>query len=141
MVASNPAFSYHTGAVRWAAPELIIVPEGQTVQCATKSSDIYSLGCIMLHVSLLFTSILSLTQRLQVLYGKLPYWWIKTALQVVKLKFDNQEPIVDPTDIEAHYLEFMRRCWSTSSESRPSVEEVLDFLEEAISNEIVSVST
>ncbi|KAG2139330.1 kinase-like domain-containing protein [Suillus clintonianus] len=55
MVESNPAFSYQTGAVRWAAPELIALEIGQTVQCATKFSDIYALGCIMLHVSLLFT--------------------------------------------------------------------------------------
>jgi serine/threonine protein kinase len=55
VVGSNPAFSYQTGAVRWAAPELIVLQEGQTVQCATKSSDIYALGCIMLQVSVPFT--------------------------------------------------------------------------------------
>ncbi|KAG2114481.1 kinase-like domain-containing protein [Suillus cothurnatus] len=50
LVESNPAFSYQTGAVRWVAPELIVLQDGQTVQCATKSSDIYALGCIMLQV-------------------------------------------------------------------------------------------
>jgi hypothetical protein len=85
--------------------------------------------------------ILSPDAALQVLYRKLPYWWIKTALQVVKLKSDHQEPIINPTDIQIHHLNFMRRCWSINSESRPSVEEVLDFFEEAISNETVSVST
>ncbi|KAG1730481.1 kinase-like domain-containing protein [Suillus lakei] len=118
MVESNPAFSYQTGAVRWAAPELIVLQEGQTVQCATKFSDIYALGCIML----------------QVLYGKPPYWWIKTALQVMASKFNYQEPINTTVQIQAYHLNFMRRCWSTDSENRPSVEEVLDFLEEAISN-------
>ncbi|KAG1845271.1 kinase-like domain-containing protein [Suillus tomentosus] len=47
MIESNPAFSYHTGPVRWVAPELLDPPK-DTVQCATKSSDIYALGCIML---------------------------------------------------------------------------------------------
>ncbi|KAG2355120.1 kinase-like domain-containing protein [Suillus spraguei] len=121
MVESNPAFSYQIGAVRWAAPELIVREIGQTVQCATKSSDIYSLGCIMFHV----------------LYGKLPYWWIKTALQVVASKYRHQEPVTQSINnivqIPAHYLDFMRRCWSIKSEIRPSVEEVLDFLEGAIS--------
>ncbi|KAG1853469.1 kinase-like domain-containing protein [Suillus subalutaceus] len=117
MVESNPAFSYQTGAVRWAAPELIVLQEGQTVQCATKSSDIYALGCIML----------------QVLYGKPPYWWIKTALQVMALKFNYQEPINNTMQIQACHLDFMRRCWSIESENRPAVEEVLDFLEKAIS--------
>lgn len=117
MVESNPAFSYQTGAVRWAAPELIVLHEGQTVPCATKSSDIYALGCIML----------------QVLYGKPPYWWIKTALQVMASKFKYQEPINNTMQIRAYYLDFMRRCWSVECEKRPSVEEVLDFLEKAIS--------
>ncbi|KAG0701055.1 kinase-like domain-containing protein [Suillus ampliporus] len=118
MIESHPAFSYHTGAVRWAAPELIVLQGGQTVQSATKSSDIYALGCIML----------------QVLYGRLPYWWIKTALQVVGLKFNHHEPINNATPIPAHHLNFLRRCWSIKSENRPSVEDVLDFLEEAISH-------
>ncbi|KAG1726608.1 kinase-like domain-containing protein, partial [Suillus lakei] len=121
MVESNPAFSYQTGAVRWAAPELIVLEIGQTVQCATKFSDIYALGCIMLHV----------------LYGKLPYWWIKTALQVVASKFKHQEPVAQSINnivqIPAHHLDFMRRCWSIKSDDRPSVEEALDFLEGAIS--------
>ncbi|KAG2140931.1 kinase-like domain-containing protein [Suillus bovinus] len=119
MVKSNPAFSYQTGAVRWAAPELIVLPEGQTVQFATQSSDIYALGCIIL----------------QVLYDKLPYWWIKTALQVMSSKFKNQEPINNTIQIQAHHLNFMRRCWSIKSENRPSVKEVLDFLERGISTE------
>ena len=60
MVQSIPAFSYHTGAVRWTAPELIDLPEG-TMPFVTKFSDIYSLGCIMLQVSPLLTMVVSLT--------------------------------------------------------------------------------
>ncbi|KAG2351113.1 hypothetical protein BDR07DRAFT_1502576 [Suillus spraguei] len=85
MVESNPAFSYQTGAVRWAAPELVVLQDGDTVQCATKSSDIYALGCIML----------------QVLYDKPPYWWVKTALQVMGLKFKYREPINNTLHIQA----------------------------------------
>ncbi|KAG1853443.1 kinase-like domain-containing protein [Suillus subalutaceus] len=117
IIKSNPAFSYQTGAVRWVAPELIVLQEDQTVQCATKSSDIYALGCIML----------------QVLYGKPPYWWIKTALQVMASKFNYQEPINSTMQIQAHHLDFMRRCWAIEIKNRPAVEEVLDFLEQAIS--------
>lgn len=121
MVESNPAFSYQIGAVRWAAPELIVLEVGQTVQFATKFSDIYSLGCIMFHV----------------LYEKLPYWWVKTTLQVVASKYRHQEPVTqsinNSVQIPSHHLNFMRRCWSIQSDNRPSVEEVLDFLEGAIS--------
>jgi serine/threonine protein kinase len=48
---TNPAFSHHTGAVRWAAPEFMVFPEDQTtIQYGTNSSDIYALGGIMLQV-------------------------------------------------------------------------------------------
>jgi serine/threonine protein kinase len=126
MIESNPKFSYHAGAVRWAAPELVIIPEGQIVQCATKSSDIYSFGCIMLQVRLLFVSFMTLKWRLQVLYGKIPYWWSKTPLQVVALKFANKDPINTTLQIQAHHLDFMRRCWSIRSENRPLVDEVVN---------------
>jgi len=124
MVQSNPEFSFHNGAVRWVAPELIDLLEGQAVPYATKSSDIYALGCIML----------------EVLYGKLPYWWIKQANSVIASKCKGQEPIKDNTiQIQAHHLDFMRRCWSVKSETRPSVDEVLGFLAEgAISNGVSS---
>ncbi|KAG1785789.1 kinase-like domain-containing protein [Suillus plorans] len=110
MAESNPAFSYHNGAVRWVAPELLDPPE-DTVQCATKSSDIYALGCIML----------------EVLYGKVPYRWLKSAVHVVSAKFKRTEPIDDTSQIQAHHLTYMRRCWSP--ESRPSAEETLAFID------------
>jgi serine/threonine protein kinase len=48
---TNPAFFHHTGAVRWAAPEFMVIPDDQiTIQYGTKSSDIYALGSIMLQV-------------------------------------------------------------------------------------------
>jgi len=47
---ANPTYSFHTGAVRWVAPELMTVLEDQIVPCGTKSSDIYALGGIMLQV-------------------------------------------------------------------------------------------
>jgi serine/threonine protein kinase len=48
---SSPAFSHHTGAVHWAAPEFMVIPDDQiTVPYGTTSSDIYALGGIMLQV-------------------------------------------------------------------------------------------
>ncbi|KAG1730476.1 kinase-like domain-containing protein, partial [Suillus lakei] len=123
MVQSNPAFSYHNGAVRWVAPELLDPPEDQPIQCATKSTDIYALGGIML----------------QVLYGKQPYWWLKTAIHVISAKFRHLEPIDSSIEIQPDHLDFMRRCWSMESEVRPSVEEVINYLQDALSNETSSV--
>ncbi|KAG2046361.1 kinase-like protein [Suillus hirtellus] len=112
MVQSNPAFSYHTGAVRWVAPELLDPPEEQPIQCAT-------IGGIML----------------QVLHAKQPYWWLKSAIHVISAKFKRTEPIDSSVKIEPDHLDFMRRCWSTESELRPSVEEVINYLQEALLNE------
>ncbi|KAJ8587883.1 kinase-like protein [Rhizopogon salebrosus TDB-379] len=110
---SNPEFSHHTGAVRWAAPEFMSIPDDQTVQCGTISSDIYALGGIML----------------QVLYGKQPYWWLRSPLHVVTAKHKDMEPINSSIQIEPNHLDFMRRCWSVKSTARPSVEDVLKFLQ------------
>jgi serine/threonine protein kinase len=123
MVQSNPAFSYHTGAVRWVAPELLDPPEDQPIQCATKSTDIYALGGIML----------------QVLYGKQPYWWLTSAIHVMSARFKHIEPINSSIEIQPNHLNFMRRCWSTAKEDRPSVEQVIHYLEEALLNETSSV--
>ncbi|KAG2140927.1 kinase-like domain-containing protein [Suillus bovinus] len=123
MVQSNPTFSYHNGAVRWVAPELFVPPEDQPIQCATKSTDVYALGGIML----------------QVLYGKQPYWWLKSAIHVTSAKFKGTEPIDSSIDIQSDHLNFMRRCWSTESKLRPSVEEVINYLQEEMSNENLSL--
>jgi serine/threonine protein kinase len=128
MVESNPTFPYQPGAVRWAAPELFVPQE---VRCTTKSSDIYSLGCIMLEVSALFELSMTPTQHLQV-YGATPYWWIGLIHGVIAAKFAYREPINNTLHIPAYYRDFMRQCWSIKYECRPVVEEVLDFLEEAI---------
>ncbi|KAG1815242.1 kinase-like domain-containing protein [Suillus subaureus] len=118
LVQTNPAFSYHTGAVRWVAPELLDPPEDEPTQCATKSTDIYALGGIML----------------QVLYGKQPYCWLKTAIHIISAKFGHIEPIDSSIGIQPNHLDFMRRCWSTAKEGRPSVEEVINYLQEALSS-------
>ncbi|KAJ8587875.1 kinase-like protein [Rhizopogon salebrosus TDB-379] len=123
---TNPAFSHHTGAVRWAAPEFMVIPDDQiTIQYGTKSSDIYALGGIML----------------QVLYGKQPYWWLRSPIHVVAAKYQGMEPINSSIRIQPHHLEFMRQCWSAESTARPSVEGVLTFLqaEEALLKESPSV--
>jgi hypothetical protein len=39
------------------------------------------------------------------------------------------EPINSSIKIEPNHLDFMRQCWSTESAARPSVQDVLTFLE------------
>lgn len=66
---------------------------------------------------------------MQVLYGKLPHWWLRTAVQVIASKFKGQEPINVNLQIQAHHLTYMRRCWSINTESRPSAEDTLAFID------------
>ncbi|KAG2041333.1 hypothetical protein BDR03DRAFT_946236, partial [Suillus americanus] len=93
MIQSHPAFAYHTGAVRWVAPELLDPPEDQPIQRAQLNLPTYTLSASI--------------------YGKRPYWWIKSAIHVVSAEFKH--------------------------EVRPSVEEVINYLQEALSNETLSV--
>ncbi|KAJ8588642.1 kinase-like protein [Rhizopogon salebrosus TDB-379] len=124
VILSNPAFSHHNVAVRWAAPEFFVIPEDQTIQYGTNSSDIYALGGIML----------------QVLYGKQPYWWLRRPIQVVSAKYRGVEPIKSSIQFWPNQLDFMRRCWSAESTVRPSVDDVLAFLQEQQVHFIPAVS-
>jgi len=133
---TDTTFSYHPGAVRWAAPECMILPEEQTIQCGTKSGDIYALGCIMFQVLVSYWLVdTSNWHYLQVLYEKEPYWWLKNALHVITAKFKNTKPINSSIHIESNHLDFMQQCWSDEITSRPSVDDVLAFIDSLLSNE------
>lgn len=95
---------------RWSDPELIC---GDKSELPTVTADVYAFGCLML----------------QILVGKLPYWWIRNA-RVVLAKYDNQLPMRDDPDvpkIEECYKEFLKRCWAPSH-SRASSAEVAEFV-------------
>ncbi|KAG1733216.1 kinase-like domain-containing protein [Suillus paluster] len=97
--------------VRWVRSRALNAPDDQPIQCATESSDIYSLG---------------------VLYGKQPYWWLKTPIHVVSARFKDLEPIDSSVKIEAHHLDCMRRCWSIEPKIRPSVEKTTAIINEML---------
>ncbi|KAG2128882.1 kinase-like domain-containing protein [Suillus cothurnatus] len=59
--------SHLCGALRWTAPELISNDDQELGNESKYHIDIYSFGCIMLHM----------------LSGKLPYWWLDDVLRVV----------------------------------------------------------
>ncbi|KAG2743782.1 kinase-like protein [Suillus brevipes Sb2] len=95
---------------RWTDPELI---SGERSQLPTVSTDIYAFGCIML----------------QILIGKLPYWWIRKSLVIIA-KSENQLPMQDdPNDpmLEDSYKEFLKRCWAPT-DSRALSAEVAEFV-------------
>lgn len=101
------------GAIRWAAPELII----GAGQHSTFESDIYSFGSIML----------------QVLSGELPWSEVAAEHLIIKKLTDGNIPKRPPSVSQKHWA-FIRRCWSPSPRnsahpsSRPSAFQIDDFL-------------
>lgn len=95
---------------RWTDPELIC---GKKSQLPTVSTDIYAFGCIML----------------QILVGKLPYWWIRKSLVIIA-KSEKQLPMQDDPTVpmlEDSCKEFLKRCWAPS-DSRALSAEVAEFV-------------
>lgn len=71
---------------------------------------------------------------LQVLTGKVPYHYYKYDAQILVALSRGLRPArPDEPPIDDLHWEFMQRCWSSQSKrlsknTRPSIEEVVDFL-------------
>ncbi|KAG2142791.1 kinase-like domain-containing protein [Suillus bovinus] len=108
--------SNRPGAIRWAAPEIIIPLNAERpneVVDPNQASDIYSFGCIMM----------------QVLSGRPPYFDMKLEPPVIVAKSQG-DPSKRPEQpaISDVYWRYIERCWSTQIETRPSVDQVLDYI-------------
>ncbi|KAJ8591924.1 kinase-like protein [Rhizopogon salebrosus TDB-379] len=104
-----------SGNIRWGAPELFAIPDAQDGTSANRPSkecDIYSFGSIML----------------QVLSGKVPYYYIKQTIQVILLVVDGNKPRrpEDPQIADDHWS-MIQSCWSPP-EVRPISGDVLGFI-------------
>ncbi|KAG1884270.1 kinase-like domain-containing protein [Suillus subluteus] len=117
--------SYSNGAFRWLAPELTSSPDPESIPDGndsdveflkpTSQSDVFSLGCIMLHV----------------FSGRLPFWWLKHVRQIFSAQLKHVEPYrLEPSVTISHqHLDFMRKCWSAKPEDRPSTGDAASFVE------------
>ncbi|KAG1884263.1 kinase-like domain-containing protein [Suillus subluteus] len=117
--------SYSKGAVRWSAPELIFSLEPESIPDDSNNgidfpkpnsqSDVFSLGCIMLHV----------------FSGRPPFWWLKNVTQIFSARSKSVEPYrVEPSVTVSHqHLDFFQKCWSAKPENRPSIGDVASFVE------------
>ena len=83
------------GSARWAAPELF--PPDDSVPESNFSTDIYSLGSVMFHVSLLDSTDAPSLRNKQVMSGKVPYEGL-TETQVMLQVLANNPP---PTPTES----------------------------------------
>ncbi|KAG1738758.1 kinase-like domain-containing protein [Suillus lakei] len=107
--------SHGPGAIRWAAPEIIpLDPENpnEEVSKPNKASDIYSFGCIMM----------------QVLSGLFPYFGMgETSVTVAKFKRILPARPTQPAIADV-YWRYFEQCWSPRVETRPSVDEVVEYI-------------
>lgn len=104
-----------SGNIRWGAPELFAVPETQDdapTNRPSKEADIYSFGSIML----------------QVLSGKVPYYYIKQQMQIIVMVVNGKRPRrpEEPKIADEHWS-MIECCWSPSN-VRPSSDDVLKFV-------------
>jgi serine/threonine protein kinase len=110
------------GSIRWLAPELIGPLELESTPDddydfpkPNKQSDVFSLGCIILHV----------------FSGRPPFWWLNSAQRVFNARIKRVEPYrPEPSIIiSPQHLDFVRRCWSAHPEDRPSARDASSFVE------------
>lgn len=110
--------SYNSpNAARWAAPELILSEDSddEIEPDPTKFSDVYSFGCIML----------------QILVGRLPYWWLRLSIHVYRERERGRLPMrydADVPKLEVSHQNFLERCWESLPLSRPSSVEAAEFV-------------
>ncbi|KAJ6529709.1 kinase-like domain-containing protein [Mycena capillaripes] len=107
------------GAVRWAAPEVFrIRPNGDTSLNVSTMSDVYSFGGIMY----------------QVLCGEIPFANITSDLRVMfAVITDGQRP-QQSRAISTTNWEFIWKCWDGEPTRRPSLMQILEFLEQVFNH-------
>jgi len=100
------------GNFRWLAPELLGDSEDELPVRPSKHSDIYSFGGIML----------------QVLTGKMPYYYLNEAAVIQRIGNGIKPLRVRYPVVSDKYWHFLRTCWSDAIESRPTVGEVVEWI-------------
>lgn len=109
------ATSIHPGAIRYAAPELVLSDDVRGLPL--EKTDIYSFGCVML----------------QILSGRLPWSEIKSEkpeLRILMMIAEGrgpQRPDGHPVMIDSDW-DIIQRCLLPRPELRPSADEVLDLV-------------
>ncbi|KAG1720957.1 kinase-like domain-containing protein [Suillus occidentalis] len=106
--------SVRHGAIRYAAPELVLSDGTRESPVPLEKTDIYSFGCIML----------------EVLSGRLPWSEIQRETRIIVTMSQGcgpQRPDGHPAIIDLDW-NFIQKCLQFKPELRPSAEEVLEFV-------------
>jgi serine/threonine protein kinase len=105
--------SIRPGAIRYAAPELVLLDDARELPVSLEKADIYSFGCTML----------------QILSGRRPWFEIPDVVIIVTMLQGRglQRPDGHPSIIDRDW-KFIEKCLQFGPELRPSAEEVLNFV-------------
>ncbi|KAG2116474.1 kinase-like domain-containing protein, partial [Suillus discolor] len=105
------ARSIRPGAIRYAAPELVLPDNTRELPVLLGKADIYSFGCIML----------------QVLSGRRPWSEILSEAFIIVVMSQNHQPQRPPAIIDSDW-KFIQKCLQSGPKLRPSANKVLDFV-------------
>ena len=103
----------HVGTPAWTAPEVILHEK------FNESADVYSFGVVMWEI---------LTQ--QEIYAGMSA--IKVAMKVVDPIGPLRPPIPQRTDLPECVLELMRRCYETNPKRRPTMDEIVEGIDDLL---------
>ena len=109
-----------TGAVRWAAPEILNAEQdGPDIQY-TRASDVFSFGMCLLHVcaALVYGVKLSLTCGYKILSGVKPF--SPLAFGMIRHKLLRGEFPDRPSDMHEAMWDIAQSCWQYVPENRPT---------------------
>ena len=105
------------GTLRWVSPELIAPEEfGVEASCPTKSSDCYSLGMVIY----------------ETISGNKPFHGVPDP--VVFLKVVKGERPLRGVGFVGSLWEMLQRCWMPQPNDRPSIGDVLEYLEMSLNS-------
>lgn len=119
---------------RWCSPE-ILHPEGfgLTKAKSTKASDVYAFAMLAYEVCSLFWILNRGTRysiRAQIFSGRLPFQNKKeTAVVVTVITSDERPPRPAHPQLSDELWEMIEKCWRRDPSQRPTIQEIVDFLE------------
>ncbi|KIJ66995.1 hypothetical protein HYDPIDRAFT_85639, partial [Hydnomerulius pinastri MD-312] len=101
------------GSFRWAAPEVFQACDDGHADLPNPKCDVYSFGSIIL----------------QVLSGKVPYFYLRSDTQVLGMVVRGIEPERPKIPhIENRHWDIIQWCWTANGENRPPMSEVAQLM-------------
>ena len=122
------------GTPRWMSPELLNPPAFGSSGCPTRGSDCYALGMVVYEVSSVYSSWWPPIHPSQVLTGLRPFHHMSSLVAAVAvLRGERPEKPVDAESLgfSDTLWELVQSCWGESSSTRPTAQQLLDYLSSA----------